>query len=331
MSSVNPVLISEPTTNKLQQGQVIPEYHESLQVIEPAHNHSDHPDGPSVPQETNEQFDYDNNDLHELAPKSLIKEILPNAQELTQISSSEIGNNYGISVADRVSSRAQSEVPSRPQSQHSTCGKPMMRPIPTQDLHPQTVFESISQRGIHSSKVKKSGNAPHHPASAEVSTKAAISRQIHLRPRPSPNFFEDYKNFLANGQKMLEIMKDYEEQSQVVEAQKTEIEKLRDTSDFAINKVQALEIEKAALTGKLKKFTELSSKYKKHMNDVVKAQKYLKSQANEIQGRANKAIESAKQATETRAATEAALQKIETALKDAKSFRVPAENFACGE
>jgi chromosome segregation ATPase len=143
--------------------------------------------------------------------------------------------------------------------------------------------------------------------------------------------FEDYKNFLSNGQEMLEIMKDYEQQSQLIEVQKTEIKKLQDTSNSAIKQVQELESEKAGLTDKLKKFAELSSKYKKHMNDVVKAQKYLKSQANEIQKSANEAIESTKQAAETRAATEAALQKIEIVVNDAKSFRVPAESFALGE
>lgn len=337
MISANTSRLPESTANGLQQGKIEQQYHEPLQVAESAHKYSDHSDEPRVPTEINEQLNHDKRDIWELASKLPIDEVLPNAQELTHISgsqaadTSEVGNHYSVSIANWVPSRAQSEAPSRPQSRRSNCGKPMTRPIPAQDLRPQGVFEPITQRGTRSSKVKKSSNAPNDPVHSEAPTKAVASGQRQQKSRPSPKFFEDYKNFLANGQEMLEIMKDYEQQSQLIEVQKTEIKKLQDTSNSAIKQVQELESEKAGLTDKLKKFAELSSKYKKHMNDVVKAQKYLKSQANEIQKSANEAIESTKQAAETRAATEAALQKIEIVVNDAKSFRVPAESFAHGE
>jgi hypothetical protein len=271
-----------------------------------------------------------NVDLQEEVSKGSFNEIEQDSLERTdhagfQVASpSEVENRFFLPIPSRVPSRAPSEAPSRPQSRRSNYGKPLTRPVPLQDLRPQGVLESLGQQRPNSAKFKKSSNATNDPVTSEVLTQPAGTRQDRQKARPSPGFFNDYKKFLANGQEYLEAMQDYERQSQLVESQKAEIEKLRDISDFSVKQIQALESEKGDLTEKLKKFTELSSKYKKHMNEVVKAQKYLKIQASEIQKKAAEAIEA-------RNVKETVLQKLESAIMDAKSLRVPAEKFAYGK
>jgi hypothetical protein len=341
MTSLQPAHVPESITSVFQPGNVVQQYSEQWPVIEATRSPSDKPDDASAQADAMEQHNPDKHDLQETTSKSLCNEIEPNVPEPTHLASSqagdvsEAGHPRAISISSRVPSRAQSEVLERPQSRRSNCGKPITRPMPPQDLRPQGASETIPHRGSRSTKIKKSNSGSTNPIPSEASTKHAASGQHRQQSRPSPKFFEDYKNFLENGQKFLDTMKDYEQQSQLVEAQKAEIEKLRDTSDSSIKQIKALESEKADLTDKLKKFADISSKYKKHMNDVVKAQKYLKSQANEIQKNTKEAVESMKKEgethTATHTATKAALQKIEIAITDAKSIRAPAEKFALGE
>lgn len=331
------IRLAESAASESQPSKIVRQHNGPLQVTEAIHSHSDQTREPIIPEETIEQPELGNLDLQEQVSKLDSEEIQPNVQELTHAASSqagdtsEIGTQYGVSIPNHGPSRVQSEVPSRPQSRRSNCGKPMTRPVPTQELRPQGVLESVAQRETHSSKVTKSNNALNNLNSSEASTRPAISEHGGPKSRPSPKLFEEYKKFLQNGQEMLDIMKDYEQQSQLVEAQKTEIEKLRDTNASTIKQVQALEKERTELADKLKKFAELSSKYKKHMNDVVKAQKYLKSQAMEIQTRTQAAIESTKIAAETHAAQEAALKQVQKVKKNAKDLRVPAEKSDKGQ
>ena len=337
MTSHTAFHLSGSATNKLQSGKIVHQYNERLGVTGTIYSRSDHTDELTVPEETVEQSELGNLGLQEDASKLDSEKIQLIAQELTHVASSqaedasEDSTHYGVSIPNRGPSRAHSEVPSRPQSRRSNCGKQMTRPIPTQELHPQGVLESVAQRGTCSSKIKKSSNAPNNLIPSEASDKTAMSGHGRPKSRPSPKLFEEYKKFLENGEEILEAVKFYEQQSKLVEVQKTEIEKLRDTSDSAIMQVQVLEKEKTELTDKLKKFSELSSKYKKHMNDVVKAQKYLKSQATEIQTRTQAAIESTKIAAEAHAAQSVALKQVEKVTKNAKDLRIPAEKSDKGQ
>jgi hypothetical protein len=267
----------------------------------------------------------DNDDRQEEVSNSSSNEVEQIELEEAQITGfqaadHEFENRFAFPIPGRVPPRAPSEASSRPQSRRSNYGKPMMRPVSVQDLRPQGVLESITQRIPYSTKIKKSSNVASNPILTAVSAQRVIGQE-RQKSRPTAGFFDDYKKFLANGQEYLEVMQDYERQCQLVESQKSEIEKLRDTSETSIKKIKALESEKVDLAEKVKKFTELSSKYKKHMNEVVKAQKYLKIQASEIQKKAAEAIEARK-------AKETILRKLENAIMDAKSLRVPAEEFA---
>ena len=269
-------------------------------------------------------------DVQETASKPPVNAAARNAQEQIHLASSQAGDvseaglRHGFSIPSRVPSRAHSEAPERPESRRSNCGKPITRPIPPQDLRPQEVGEIPPRLESRSTSFKKSSNGLSNPVFSEAFSKPAVSGQHRQKSRHSPKFFEEYSRFLENGQEILEIMKDYEQQTQLVDAQQTEIEKLRDTSDSSIKQIKELEKEKADLSAKLRRFAEISSKYKKHMNEVVKAQKYLKIQANEIQKNtkevANEVVEKLKSTGEIHTATVTAMQKIKTAVTDAKSF-----------
>jgi hypothetical protein len=323
----------ESTAIELQRGKPVQQSGDQLQRTEPPHKYSGHPSERSVQAELTEHPKSLENDDQEDVPEQLSANIQQNGLGSTHIATSQAAgaseaiNPQGISIPNHRPSRPPSEVPSRPQSRRSNCGIAITRPISAQDLRPQGVFEAASQRGIHSMKIKKSGNVPPNPFPSEVSVRSAIvSGQKRQDSGSRPEFFQNYKAFLASGEQLLEIIEDYEQQSQLVVTQKTEIEKLRNVNDSAINQVRALETEKAGLNDKLKKFAELSSKYKKHINDVVMAQKYLKSQAQEIQKSTKEAIESTKIA----AKNYATIQKFVTAVEDAKRIRVSEEKFAQG-
>jgi hypothetical protein len=341
MTLLQPVHVPESTTRILQPGNAVQQYSGQWPVNEATRNSSDKLDDASVQTDAKKQNNPDKHDLQGKTSKPLFNETEPNVQEPTHPASSqagdasEAGHLCAISIPSQAPSPAQSEVLERPQSRRSNCGKPIMRPMPPQDLHPQGGIETIPHRGSRSTKIKKSNSGSTNQILSETSAKHVASGQHRQQLRPPPKFFEDYKNFLEKGQKILDTMKDYERQNQLVESQKIEIEKLRDTSDSSIKQIKELESEKADLTNKLKKFAEISSKYKKHMNDVVKAQKYLKSQANEIQKNTKEVVESMKKEGETHTATytatKAVLQKIEIAITDAKSIRAPAEESALGK
>jgi hypothetical protein len=305
--------------------QMIHQDSEPLCVTDVTRIHPDNPGEITANTDVMVQQNLHNNNLQEEVSKGAFNETEQDAQDPTHFPGSQaavlsgsIGNRYSFSMRSRVPSRAPSEAPSRPHSRRSNCGKPITRPITAQDLRPQGVLESIAQRPTHSMEVMKSSDAPNNPIASEASAQPTV----FVRER-TQGFFDDYKKFLATGQEYLEVLQDYERQSQLLESQKVQIQKLRGTSESSVKQIQALESDKVDLTEKLKKFTELSSKYKKHMNDVVKAQKYLKLQASEIK-------QTAKEAIEARDAREADLQKLERAIEDARNLQ-PAEKFAEGE
>jgi hypothetical protein len=331
IASLKCVHLPEFVTTELQGGNDLQQYSQSVHAKNATHGYPDSPSALSIQADIVEEHDLPINALEEPSNPSF-HEIESNGQKPTHPGSSqladgnEVGIRHGLSMVDRAPSRAQSEVPSRPQSRRSNCGKPLTRPIPTQDLYPQGVPEVVTQRESHSSKIKKSRSAQINPNLSVASMKAVASRQELSKLRPSSEFFEQYQRFVQHGETMMEIARNFEQQNQLVDVQKAEIEKLRDTSTSALDQVQALKKEKAGLMEKLKKFAELSSKYKQHMNEVAKAQKYLKSQASEIKKTylktTEEATENMKAAMETRTATEGVLKKIQDAVADAKSFQV---------
>jgi len=325
---------SESNAIELQPGKTLQQFGDQLQRSEPPYECSGLLSYKSAQAELAEPIEPLENDNQNETSKQIVPDIQPTGLGPPHITNSltagvvEVVNPQNISVPDQGTSRAPSDVPSRPQSRRSNCGNKITRPLTAQDLRPQGVIESAVQRGKHSTKIKKSGNTPSNPipSGASVSSAVQSSGQQRGNSAPRPKFFQEYKAFLANGQQILEIIEDYEHQSQKIEAQNTEIKRLRDASDSAIDQVRALESEKASLTEKLKKCVELGSKYRKHMNDVIVSQKYLKSQAQEIQKSTKDAIESMTFAVKN----QATLSKIEKAVEKAKSIRISQEELERG-
>ena len=329
-----PVLPSQSNASVYPPCTAVQQFGDQMQRGEPPHEHPDpHSDksieaevaGPPLPCKNNIQED---------VSKQILRGSQPNEMGSPHITDSEtagiveVGIPQNVSIPNHGTSRAPSEIPSRPQSRRSNCGNKITRPLTAQDLRPQGILEAAAERTIQSMKIKKPGNAPSNPTASEASVKPAVASG-HQREatKARPKFFQEYKAFLDNAEQLLEFMEDYDLQSKKIEAQKTEIKKLRDTSDSAINQVRALEKEKADLTDKLKRFSEISSKYKKHMNDVIISQKYLKSQAQEIQKSTRDAVAKTRLAVENHAT----LVKIEEAVKKAKDILISQEILEKGK
>jgi hypothetical protein len=330
MTALKPFHVIESTTSLLQLRNVKQQQSDPSRDNEATHSRSDKPMESVVQNYVMKDHKSHERDVQEEASKPPVNTTERTSQEQIHLASSQAGSNseacnrHGFSIPSRVPSRAQSEALERPVSRRSNCGKPITRPIPPQDLRPQGVGEIPARLESRSTNFKKSSNGLSNPVFSEAFSKPAVSGQHQQKSRHSPKFFEEYSRFLENGQEMLETIKDYEQQTQLLDAQQTEIEKLREISDCSIMQIKELEKEKADLSAKVRRFAEISSKYKKHMNEVVKAQKYLKIQANEIQKNtkevANEVVEKLKSTGEIHTATVTAMQKIKTAITDAKSF-----------
>jgi hypothetical protein len=228
-------------------------------------------------------------------------------------------------VPSRVPSRTQSEAHSRPQSRRSNHGKSMTRPFSSHDLHPPAASEFAALHSNHATKVKKSGRAqnqvfPIAQSSSPVSTDkrqpaehSGLSRRFH----DLLNTLSEYDNMIRN----------FEQQKQQIEFQRNEIIKLKDSDTSSQKRIETLEKEKESLTQKVKKLEELSSKYRKHMNEVVQTQKFLKTEATKI-------MEASAQAVEVyagRAEGEAVTQRLRCAIEDSKGLRVAVEKSASGK
>ena len=220
----------------------------------------------------------------------------------------------------RAPSRAPSEAQSRPQSRRSNHGSSMTRPLPQDELRAQGGSDSIILQPTHSaSKVKKPSRGQRHgsPVVQYISMANGAPHQV----KPGAALLHDFRNFLETATQREGIVKNYEKQ---LDLQKEEIAKLKISSESSQINIDRLESEKVALNQKVQKFRELSSKYRKHMNEVVLSQKYLKSEAELLKETSRKVSKEALEAENTFYAATDVLQKIETATKDAKTLRITA-------
>jgi hypothetical protein len=203
------------------------------------------------------------------------------------------------------------ESQSRPPSRRSNCGITITRPVSAKNIQPACTSDSRVLQSGSPSKITKFYNgtkqqAPTHGAS-------------HKRqPIIASDLMSDYHKFMANGAQYCEILSDYERQRVLVEAQQNEINQLKASNQSSKQQLVDLHAGKVELDEKIKKLTDLSSKYKKHMNDVVKSQKFLKVQGIDLQ-------KTAKEAVAAYSLTQSMLQKIRDGVKEMKELRAPVE------
>lgn len=315
-SSSETILPPVPIFNETHSAQAAHRYEEPLRVNNTAHDSLDRSQS-ATPH---------NSDV--MAQHSLQK----NAEEIPypiDVTEQHLQRSTHMSFS-RATDVLESDIPSRPQSRRSNCGKAMVRPVPAHELQPQGVPDAHSQRGALSSKVKKSISVPNNTAPSDDFTHASVTEQGQQKSRSTQKFFTEYKKFLETGQECFDALQEYERQGQLLDAKKIELERLQNTHETSIVQINALELEKAELRGKLKKFEELSSKYRIHINEVVKTQKYLKTGANEMQQQLKAVREEAEKVDE--AAIEACDQQMAVLKKLQDKIRiVKRDQLAQGE
>jgi hypothetical protein len=234
-------------------------------------------------------------------------------------------------VPPRVPSRTQSEAHSRPQSRRSNHGKSMTRPFSSHDLHPPGAFEFAALHSNHATKVKKSGRAQNQvfPIALSSSPVSTDKCQPEERSGLSRRFY-DLLNTLSEYDNMI---RNFEQQKQQIESQRNEIIKLKDSDISSQKRIETLRKEKESLTQKVKKFEELGSKYRKHMNEVVTTQKFLKTEATKIMETSTQVLElyASNGVCAVHAEGEAVAQKLKCAIEDSKGLRVAVEKSASGK
>jgi seryl-tRNA synthetase len=202
----------------------------------------------------------------------------------------------------------------------------MTRPFSSHDLHPSGASEPAALHSNHATKVKKSGRAQNEVFSiAQSSSPVSTGKRQPEERSGSSRRFHDILNTLSEYDS---IIQNFEEQKQEIEHQRNEIIKLKNSQE----RIETLEKEKESLTKKVKKLEELSSKYKKHMNDVVTAQKFLKTEATKIMETSTQALElyASNGVYAGRAKGEAVTQKLKCAIEESKGLRVAVEKSASG-
>lgn len=134
------------------------------------------------------------------------------------------------------------------------------------------------------------------------------------------------QSLIQHNQEVEDILDDCQRQKEIIQSQQSELEKLKTLEVEKTGKIQALELEKKAQKAKIKKFEQLSSKYKDHMNEVVMSQKQLLRESQRIR----KVETDAKVFQEAYITREAHIKKLECLLDEVKEFRAPAEKLLAG-
>ncbi|KAL2068854.1 hypothetical protein VTL71DRAFT_15192 [Oculimacula yallundae] len=205
--------------------------------------------------------------------------------------------------ASRTVSRAQSVV--RPDSRRSNLGRPISRPVRVGDL----ISRPSSARSSHAlaaSKVTKVAGQP-----TRSNNLAAV-----LAPKGARTFVHDRLMEVRHG--LEEVYHSYQEQQDIIAKKNLQIENLEESNAVSQQQTENLAAENNYLTIKINKVTERSSKYKKHMNDVVNNQKFLKDQATQMQKKADEVLQAQKLEEQKQYGI---LKKIEMAVKEAKDMR----------
>ncbi|KAI9054353.1 hypothetical protein LZ554_001516 [Drepanopeziza brunnea f. sp. 'monogermtubi'] len=171
------------------------------------------------------------------------------------------------------------------------------------------------------------GKNPHH-ASRVMKVMKAVNRQSQgsgaVRPNsPAPNngsILTGYQNFLKQGVGFEEAIRGYDEQKALIESQQFDIMNLQQAQYSSRKRIEALEAQKADLTQKIQKFAGKSSKYKNHINDVVKSQNFLKKEANGILKESSEIKNALTGYIAAQSRKDANLDQIKAAIQEAKKI-----------
>ena len=131
------------------------------------------------------------------------------------------------------------------------------------------------------------------------------------------------QSLIKHNQEVEDILSYVERQKEVIQFLQLDLERLEVASAENLEKIKALQMEKVALKTKIKKFEQLSVKYKDHMNEVVISQKHLFKESQRIH-RVQDDIKIFQEAYVTR---DAHIARLESLLQEAREFRAPAEQL----
>jgi hypothetical protein len=210
---------------------------------------------------------------------------------------------------------------SRPQSSRSHLVIQGTEIFPTQSSRLQQPFEHAILQFNNNTKVKKSKSGQSHKKEAQRCTSSFIRQ-----PRPLSKVAQAQQNLLKHNQEVEDILGECQSQKEIIELQQSELENLKSSSVESSKRIQSLEMEKETLKVKVKKFEQLTVKYKDHMNEVIVSQKKLLRDSQRIQ-KVETDIKISQEAYITR---EAHIKKLEHLLQEAKEFRAPAEKLFAG-
>ncbi|KAJ5051867.1 uncharacterized protein L3040_001632 [Drepanopeziza brunnea f. sp. 'multigermtubi'] len=167
-----------------------------------------------------------------------------------------------------------------------------------------------------------------HNASRVMKVTKAVNRQAQGSGAVRPNslapkngtILTGYQNFLKQGVGFEEVIRGYDEQKALIESQQLDITNLQQVQDSSRKQIEALEAQKADLTQKIQKFAGKSSKYKNHINDVVKSQNFLKKEANEILKESSEIRDALTGYIAAQSKKEANLDRMKAAIQEAKKI-----------
>jgi hypothetical protein len=215
-----------------------------------------------------------------------------------------------------------SEPQSRPQSALSNTARTRSRPLVTDGHQTTGVSEAGALNNKHPMKVQKSSrDSSRNTRSMNLHSQVDTNYQ---NPLGAISSLRAFFHFLPGVE---EALKGFEVQQSVLESQQAEINKLSRTTQESKKQIQSLLQEKMTLTAKIKKFTEISAKYKAHMNDVVLAQKHLMNESKEFKIESAKIREEAKAALKARADREIIENRIKILIRGVKDMRPSTEKL----
>jgi hypothetical protein len=193
---------------------------------------------------------------------------------------------------------------------------------PAEGAHFRQHSESSALQFINTTKVKKPKFRQNQREQGQKPNSSPIQKLQGLSKAA-----ETYQNFLKYGQEFEDMLKDYQSSKEIVESQKSELEKLKASNAESLQQIRDLKEEKVILTKKIKRIEQLAANYKDHMNDVVELQKKLRKDYQQIQ----KATADVKIIQEAHVTREAHITRLEYLLQEVKEFRAPAEKLLAGK
>jgi chromosome segregation ATPase len=226
----------------------------------------------------------------------------------------------------------------------------MVRPLVADELVPQGVPEYPILHFKQPMKVQKPNSGPtqiaqrfksnpEHINQRTNSTSTASSiqafRQNLVQMEEALDDYEYQKSLIESQQgelhcqaaKLQSQQRELESQQSILESRQAEITELKLATAESNKQVKCLEEEKAALTVKVKKFTEICARYKAHMNDVVVAQTHLMSESSKIKENSAKIREESKAILKVHGDRESHESKLRSLINHAKSIRPPVERM----